>query len=223
MLSIFKSKGEPGDKRPDAAARTADKAPAEKAPVDKREPAPASRPSAANGKPRPAAVTTAPAPISSSSSATAAVASSAAAVASSLTPAANAAGISEQRGAVRREAARVPSITGVRISPYGAQAMLVNISESGILVECSVRMQHGNAVTVNFEGTFSPRTVEGRVARHCVAAMGRDGALRYHAGIAFNERINLGDEEPSAEAPEAAPVVVVAAPAVPTPIVRNRW
>jgi hypothetical protein len=136
----------------------------------------------------------------------------------------------ELRGAPRLDASHVPSITGVRISPYGAQATLVNISETGILVECSVRMQHGNAVTVNFEGTFAPRSVEGRVARHCVAAMGKDGALRYHTGIAFNGRIRIEDEAPSVEAaeppqpePAAAIETVAVTPPPEAPVARNRW
>jgi hypothetical protein len=69
-----------------------------------------------------------------------------------------ASGESEHRSAVRRPAASVPGITGLRISPHGVQAVLVNISETGLLAECGERITTNRAVTVLFEGTFEPET-----------------------------------------------------------------
>jgi len=124
----------------------------------------------------------------------------------------------ENRDAPRRPASAVPSITGLRISPHGVEATLVNISESGVLAECGERLKPGSAVTVVFEGTFTPRSVEGRVARNTVSSMGKDGRLRYHVGIAFTKHIGLGPDESAPPAkPQADGPVLVQPPA------RNRW
>ena len=138
-------------------------------------------------------------------------------------------GVVENRNAPRLLASQVPSITGLRLSPHGADAILVNISGRGVLAECTVRLKTGSAVTILFEGDFSPSSVASRVARCAVSAMGSDGLLRYHIGIAFNAPIALDDalarepaqvEKPPAFAESGAP-----APAS-TPVpsaVRNRW
>jgi hypothetical protein len=132
----------------------------------------------------------------------------------------------ESRSAARRDASLFPSITGLRIKPGGADAVLINISESGLLAECSERMKTGSVVTVIFLGGFTPPQLEGRVARHCVASMGKDGRLRYHVGIQFVSSIVLDVPPPAppepaaavnaaaAEAPAAAPVAE-AAPVAP--------
>lgn len=127
----------------------------------------------------------------------------------------------ELRSAVRHLASAVPAITGLRISPHGVEATLVNISQSGVLAECGERLKPGSAVTVVFEGTFVPRSMEGRVARNSVSSMGRDGRLRYHVGIAFARPIDLGalpEPEPAPQVePPPAPVAVVAATQPQTP------
>jgi hypothetical protein len=113
----------------------------------------------------------------------------------------------------------VPSITGVRISPHGVEATLVNISDSGILVECGERLKPGSPVTLVFEGTFVPRNIEGRVARNTVSSMGKDGGLRYHVGIAFTRLIELDpDHTPAGPATEPPlPAQTVAS------VIRNQW
>jgi PilZ domain len=127
----------------------------------------------------------------------------------------------EQRVSARRPAAAVPSITGLRLAPHGIEATLVNISVSGLLAECPDRMKPGTAVTVVFEGTFVPRSVDARVARTSVASMGSDGRLRYHIGMAFSTAITLddGEGETSDTAPTAAETDILAPLAAP----RNRW
>ena len=71
---------------------------------------------------------------------------------SSLTPpmanSAAGSGGAENRDAPRRPASAVPSITGLRISPHGVDATLVNISESGVLAECGERLKPGDTVRV---------------------------------------------------------------------------
>jgi hypothetical protein len=97
----------------------------------------------------------------------------------------------ENRSAARYSAALVPSIAAVRISPHGADATLLNISTRGVLVECTSRFRLGTAVTVVFEGTFSPSSVAGRVARISVSTMSANGVLRYHVGVEFGAPIAL--------------------------------
>ena len=128
----------------------------------------------------------------------------------------------EGRGAPRLQASAVPSIKGVRLSPYGSDATLLNISASGVLVECSKRLRLGTTVTAVFDGTFSPSSVEGRVARSSVANVSKNGVLQYHIGIAFNRPIPL-EAAPAAaiQQPHAPPPAQTAMP-VP-PIAVNRW
>jgi hypothetical protein len=136
-----------------------------------------------------------------------------------MTNSASSSGGEENRDTPRRAASAVPSITGLRISPHGVEATLVNISESGVLAECGERLKPGSAVTVVFEGTFTPRSVEGRVARNTVSSMGKDGRLRYHVGIAFTKRISLGPD-PADSAPEKPQAE---GPVLAQPQACNRW
>lgn len=131
----------------------------------------------------------------------------------------------EKRAAPRIPASVFRSITGLRISPHGADAALVNLSASGLLAECTVRIQPGSRLTITFEGTFTPRSVEGRVARCAVASVGSDGALRYHIGVSFTAAIPLGPlPVVEAHAPAApAPTAPLPAPSTPPAPVRNRW
>jgi hypothetical protein len=128
----------------------------------------------------------------------------------------------------------VPTIKGVRLSPHGTEATLLNISASGCLVECTSRIRLGTAVTTVFEGTFSPSTIEGRVTRSSVANVSKKGVLQYHIGIAFNSRIAVGEPIAVQPAPALEPVPAAANPqseatpqpssTVPVrPVVANRW
>jgi hypothetical protein len=128
----------------------------------------------------------------------------------------------ELRSAPRFAAALVPSITGLRLSPHGIDAKLVNISATGLLAECGMRLKVGSAVALSFEGTFTPASTAARVVRCAVASMSSNGGLLYHVGVHFDARIPLEDPSgtaktktiPEATPPESAPVHVV---------VRNRW
>jgi hypothetical protein len=127
--------------------------------------------------------------------------------------------VPEQRSAVRIPAARVPSIDGVRLSPGDLASTLVNISTSGVLVECASKPRPGSAVTVNFTGGFTPASVRGRVARTIVASLGKDGVLHYMIGIAFDEPIELDDQ---LDEPAAPPAPADGAPRVVSRL-QNRW
>ena len=149
-------------------------------------------------------------------------------------------GLVEARNAPRVPASAVPGIKGVRLSPHGTEATLLNISASGALVECTSRIRLGTAVTTVFEGTFSPATIEGRVARSSVANVSKKGVLQYHIGIAFNNRIAIGVPPAVEQSPVVKPVLAAASPhpqapetasttppaqnAAPVPpVLRNRW
>src|SRR3954462_13703383 len=148
----------------------------------------------------------------------------------------------EKRNAPRYPASLVPGITKLRLSPHGAEATLVNISTTGLLAECAVRLKTGSTVIVQFEGTFTPATVQGRVARCAVSRVGDTGTLIYHVGLAFAQPIPLPELEQMAaafDAPSPAALPQTAAPAetqAPAPVavpapsaederpaVRNRW
>lgn len=129
---------------------------------------------------------------------------------------------------------QAPGITGLRLSPYGADATLVNISASGVLAECALRLKVDSAVQVVFEGEFAVKSAAGRITRCEVAGMGSDGLIRYHVGIAFNEPIPF--DAPAAAAGAAAAPVEPPSPPQPTPtpvvrphtspaqpVLRNQW
>lgn len=116
----------------------------------------------------------------------------------------------QDAGAAARRPTSVKGITGLRLLPPGASAQLVNMSETGLLAESMAKVQVGAAITVGFDGGFSPATVTGRVVRCEVAVMGRDGLLRYHIGIEFDAPLPLDESG-------------AAAPASPPSHLRNRW
>ncbi len=130
--------------------------------------------------------------------------------------------VKENRAAPRVPASCVPAITGVRLSPQGIEATLVNISARGVAVECGGRLMLKSEVTVLFDGTFEPSSVEGHVARCAVAGLGQDGELRYEVGIAFVRPIEfLQASPPEGTRPEPLRASPAATP--PATVVRNRW
>jgi PilZ domain-containing protein len=138
----------------------------------------------------------------------------------------------DQVNSTRLQASEVPSITGVRLKPHGADAKMVNISLTGMLTECTSRVKVGSTVAVLFEGSFAVESVVGRIVRCEVSAMGRDGVLRYHVAIAFTQPLSpemlpaLPPQPPAnAENPLDArdPIAAIAAAAAAPASVRNRW
>ena len=108
-------------------------------------------------------------------------------------------------------------ITGLRLTPPGAEARLVNISPTGVLAESPAKLRVGTDVDVQFHGGFTPASIAGRVVRCEVSIMERDGVLRYQIAIEFNSPIELAEEK--AREPEKHE----AAPPSPVRAVRNRW
>ena len=131
----------------------------------------------------------------------------------------------ERRTATRHPGPGMASITGLRLSPGGGEASLVNISSSGVLVRCPTKLSPGTAVTVTFDGTFLPSSIKGKVVRCSVADICRPAGLAYHIGIAFNQAIALGDEEQGGQREPVAEITPDAA--IPPPpaaaVLVNRW
>ena len=125
----------------------------------------------------------------------------------------------ENRRSPRRAASVVPSITGVRLSPVGGEAVLVNISATGVLVRCMTRLRPDTAVNVVFEGGFSPASVPSRIVRSVVAQIDASGKLWFDLGIAFRKPIAFDDVAAPVEVPAAAPAMQAV---VEVPLV-NRW
>jgi hypothetical protein len=129
-------------------------------------------------------------------------------------------GTAENRRSPRKSASLVPSITGVRLSPVGGEAVLVNISATGILARCPTRVRPETAVNVLFEGGFSPAVVPSRIVYCVVAQIDGSGKLWFDLGIAFRQTIELGD----APAPfEAAAIVPPTDTAPSSSLAVNRW
>jgi len=110
-----------------------------------------------------------------------------------------------------RRVPALPEITGLRFLPERTPASLVNMSQTGLLAESTMRLRVGSDITVAFEGGFKPDTIAGRVARCEVAVMALDGQLRYHTAVEFNAALDFEDGDDTA-APSATLVTV-----------RNRW
>jgi PilZ domain len=127
----------------------------------------------------------------------------------------------EKRVAQRVSAASVPWITGIRLSPSGGEASLVNISATGILARSSAKLMAGTVVTVHFDGTRAPGPARSRVVRCGVADIDKTGRLWYHIGIAFNNTIAL---EEAGAGPVIKAVAESKAPAAAVSLLSvNRW
>ncbi len=133
--------------------------------------------------------------------------------------------MSSNRLAPRYKASSFPGITGVRLAPYGGDATLVNISSSGLLVECASRVSPGMPLTILFEGTFTPPSIEARAVRCEVAGIGGEGSLRYSVGLVFSRPIQLDDQlAPKFRlTSEPPPLRLVPQPQAAPLISRNHW
>ena len=127
----------------------------------------------------------------------------------------------ERRTATRHPASGMTSITGVRLSPGGGEATLVNISSTGALVRCPTKLLPGTTITMTFDGTFSPSSIKGKVVRCFVADICRPAGLAYHIGIAFNQAIQL-DEDEKEPVEDLKPDAAIPPPPA-APVLVNRW
>ena len=128
----------------------------------------------------------------------------------------------EHSPAPRRPASAVPSIKWLRISPPGFRATLVNISSSGLLAEWGLPLKIGQAVTVAFEGTFTPQVVSAQVVRSSIWSL-TSASLRYYVGLAFTEPIAFEDHAPPATGVAKAPTPAPVPDPAPLDDIVSRW
>ena len=129
------------------------------------------------------------------------------------------------RGAPRMEATEAGLNREVKLSPGGA-AELLNVSESGLLVEGKTRLSTGSKVLITLTGR-EPKRLTGRVVRCQVCAIHRDGTMTYQTALALDQPAGLENvaEPPAAVVDRSEPVVPREPAVVPTPAPRlvNQW
>jgi hypothetical protein len=111
----------------------------------------------------------------------------------------------------------------VKLIPGGV-VDLINLSETGALVEGRSRLAVGASVTLSIGGE-SPRKVAGRVVRCNVSAIHRDSTMSYQIGLAFQEAVAIDaivDTAPAAAPAPVAPPPVAARPPEVEELV-NEW
>jgi hypothetical protein len=100
---------------------------------------------------------------------------------------------SASEGNFRERAERTPqpgmSLWGVRM-PGGAEAELVNISRTGLLLECASKVSPGATLEVQLLGMGQNCVVMARFVRSDIARVDRLG-VRYHAAAQFAEPLAL--------------------------------
>ena len=139
--------------------------------------------------------------------------------------AATAEATAEGRRAPRVDATEAGFNKEVKLSPGGA-AELLNVSESGLLVESKTRLSTGAKVLITLTGR-EPKRLAGRVVRCQVCAIHRDGTMTYQTALALDQPAGLEpmavDSRPAAAAaPEATPREPVPVPSA-APRLVNQW
>ncbi len=133
---------------------------------------------------------------------------------------------SGQRVARRVNGEDVEIGSEVKLSP-GGSCELINVSETGALVETRSRVTTGTAVALCIGGP-RPQRIQSRVVRSQVCAIHRDSTMTYQIGLTFDEPVRI-DGLPDDGLADAAPALAVAAPvaasaiAPPVPTLVNEW
>ncbi len=118
-----------------------------------------------------------------------------------MAPAANetpeSAADAQARRARRMRASEAGVVRQARLLP-GGDAVILNISNTGLLVELKTRLSVGAAVNVRIEGA-SVMGIEGHIVRSRVATIHRDGSMSYEVAIEFDrpQSIDGHDIEPT--------------------------
>jgi hypothetical protein len=100
------------------------------------------------------------------------------------------------RRARRLRASEAGVVRHARLLP-GGDADILNISNTGLLVENKTRLPIGSTVNVRVEGS-AVMGIEGHIVRSRVSAIHRDGTLSYETAIEFDQSqaIDGADAEP---------------------------
>jgi hypothetical protein len=101
----------------------------------------------------------------------------------------------------RLRASEAGVVRQARLLP-GGDADILNISNTGLLVENKSRLPIGSTVNVRVQGS-AVMGIEGHIVRSRVSAIHRDGSLSYETAIEFDRPQPIEGDE--AEAPQAAP------------------
>lgn len=103
----------------------------------------------------------------------------------------------------------IEGFESVFLSP-GGQVEMLNISNSGILVETGTRTKPGNAIQVRINMAGASHVVKAKIVRSAVATVDA-GGIHYELAIAFDETQELIDwsdvpavEDPAPSRPEVA-------------------
>ena len=108
----------------------------------------------------------------------------------------------------RLRASEAGVVRQARLLP-GGDADILNISNTGLLVENKSRLPIGSTVNVRVEGS-SVMGIEGHIVRSRVSAIHRDGTLTYETAIEFERPQSIDGTEP--EPPQARPAARSKAP-----------
>jgi hypothetical protein len=97
----------------------------------------------------------------------------------------------------RLRASEAGVVRHARLLP-GGDADILNISNTGMLVENKSRLPIGSTVNVRVEGS-AVMGIEGHIVRSRVSAIHRDGSLSYETAIEFDhsQTIDGADAEPA--------------------------
>jgi hypothetical protein len=85
----------------------------------------------------------------------------------------------------------------------GGDVDVINISDTGLLVEGKARPGVGTVVTIRIQG--SRAKLEGRIVRSKISTIHRDGTLSYESAIEFDTPTSVQDIVEGPVGPPAAP------------------
>ena len=102
----------------------------------------------------------------------------------------------------RLRASEAGVVRQARLLP-GGDADILNISNTGLLVENKSRLPIGSTVNVRVQGS-SVMGIEGHIVRSRVSAIHRDGTLTYETAIEFEHPRVIDGEEPEPPRPRRA-------------------
>ena len=109
---------------------------------------------------------------------------------------------SSSKRARRLRASEAGVVRPARLLP-GGDADILNISNTGLLVENKSRLPIGSTVNVRVQGS-SVMGIEGHIVRSRVSAIHRDGTLTYETAIEFDRPYPIDGEELEPPRPRSA-------------------
>jgi hypothetical protein len=102
----------------------------------------------------------------------------------------------------RLRASEAGVVRQARLLP-GGDADILNISNTGLLVENKSRLPIGSSVNVRVQGA-SVMGIEGHIVRSRVSAIHRDGTLSYETAIEFDHPQSIDGVDPEPPRPKRA-------------------